>query len=109
MKLSQFTPCSEPDDHYLYTENALKNRQGGFAQLRLENKVVPIYSNKSEGDGCHVHILDQYISKIPEEAKIKHFFYARPLPAIPTDCKKPWFVPVPVGKIPKINVEGYVF
>ena len=81
MKLSQFTRCSEPDDHYLYTENALKNRQGGFAQL----------------------------SKLPEEAKIKHFFYARPLPAIPTDYKKPWFVPVPVGKIPKINVEGYVF
>ena len=98
LKLSQFTRCSDPDNHYIYTENSSKNRQGGFAQLRIENKVVPIFANSSIGDRCHVHILDTYISKLPEEVKEKDFFYARPLHAIPTDPKKPWFAPVPIGK-----------
>ena len=98
LKLSQFTCCSEPDHHYIYTENSSKNRQGGFAQLRVENKVVPIFANSSAGDRCHVHILDTYISKLPEEVKGRDFFYARPLPAVPVDPKKPWFAPVPIGK-----------
>ena len=31
------------------------------------------------------------MSKLPEEVKEKNFFYALPLPAIPTDCTRPWF------------------
>ena len=59
---------------------------------------MPIYSNTSTGDRCHVRILDTYISKLPSEVKEKDFFYARPLPSIPTDSAKPWFAPLPVGK-----------
>ena len=98
LKLSQFTRCSEPEDDYIYTENSSKNRQGGIAQLRIENKVVPIFSNATAGDRCQVQIMDTYISKLPKEVKENDFFYARPLPAIPTDIEKPWFAAVPVGK-----------
>ena len=38
------------------------------------------------------------MSKRPEEVKEKDFSCARPLPAIPTDCTRPWFAPAPVGK-----------
>ena len=51
LKLSQFKRCS---DHYLYTENVSKNYQGGLAELRIENKIVPIYSTSK--DHCHVQI-----------------------------------------------------
>ena len=74
LKLSSFKRYEEPSHHYAYTENSSKNRQGGFAQLRVENKVVPIFSNSSAEDRCHVHILDEYISKLPAEVKEKDFF-----------------------------------
>ena len=66
--------------------------------MRINNKVVSIYANSSVDDRCHVHILDIYISKLPQEVREKDFFYARPLPAIPVDPKKPWFAPVPIDK-----------
>lgn len=82
LKLSQIT---REHDHYLYTENSSKNRQGGWAQLRLENKRVPFYANLQAGERCHVHILDLYISKLPGPVKQRDFFYARPLPTVPHD------------------------
>ena len=90
LRISQFSRYSEPSHHYIYTENSSKNQQGGFAQLRIENKTVPIYySNASAGERCQVQVLDTYLSNLPEEVKEKDFFYARPLPAIPTDCTRP--------------------
>ena len=99
LKLSQFTRYS---DHYIYTENASKNRQGGLAQLRMENKTVPIYSRDDAGERCHVHILDKYIQKLPEEVIKQDYFYARPLLKVPSDPNEPWYASVPVGK----NVLG---
>lgn len=95
LKISQFT---REHDHYIYTENSSKNRQGGWAQLRLENKRVKIYANTKAGDRCLVYILDRYISKLPVQAKERDFFYARPLIAVPFDQKKPWFYSMPIGK-----------
>ena len=95
LQLSQFTRFS---DHYLYTENASKNRQGGFVQLKVENKRVPIYANSDAGERCHVHILDTYISKLPDEVKQQDYFYTRPLSKMPLDPDEPWFCAVPVGK-----------
>ena len=95
LKLSQFTKFS---DHYIYTENASKYRQGGLAQLRMENKTVPIYSSVDAGERCHVHILDMYIKKLPEDVIRNDYFYARPLLKIPSDPDEPWFAAVPVGK-----------
>ena len=95
LKLSQFT---REHDHYLYTENSSKNRQGGWAQLRLENKRVPIYANPKAGERCHVQILDRYISKLPVQAKERDFFYARPLSAVPFGQEKPWFCSMQIGK-----------
>ena len=63
LKLSQFTKFS---DHNIYTENASKNRQGGLAQLRMENKRYSVDAGKR----CHVHILDMYIKKLPEDVII---------------------------------------
>ena len=47
LKLSQFICHSNPD-RYVYAENGSKNRSGGFTDMRIENKIVPIYANYSE-------------------------------------------------------------
>ena len=60
----------------------------------MENKVVPTFSNPNSGKRCHV----QYFSKLPNEARIKDYFYALPLPTVPSDSHKPWFCAVPIGK-----------
>ena len=98
LKLSQFVRLHTPCDHYIYTENSSKNRSGGFAQLHLENKVVPIFHNPDADNRCHVKLLDLYISKLPNEVTRSDYFYARPLTKVPTDPLKPWFAASPVGK-----------
>ncbi len=75
-----------------------KNNPGGLAHFKQEAKRVPIYSNSKAGDKCHIHILDLYFSKLPPDAWKKDYFYARPLPNVPSDPDKPWFSPVPMGK-----------
>ena len=63
---------SKPKDftahHYVYTENRSKNHSEAFCQLRVENKVVPIFAQSECGDRCHVHLLDLYFSKLPSKA-----------------------------------------
>ena len=61
LKISQLTRYSNPD-RYEYTENGSKNHSGAFCQLRVENKVVPIYAQPESGDRCHVRLLDVYLS-----------------------------------------------
>ncbi len=97
LKLSQLDKCTSPSLHY-YLENSSKNNPGGLANFKQEAKRVPIYSNSKAGDKCHIHILDLYFSKLPPDAWKKDYFYARPLPNVPSDPDKPWFSPVPVGK-----------
>ena len=38
-------------------------------QLRVKNKVVPLYPCAEAGEHCPVHILDMYITRLPSEAK----------------------------------------
>lgn len=86
----------------MYTENALKDWQGGLKQLRVENKSVPILATPEAGNRCHVHILDLYLSKLPPIAKDKDLFYWRPFDTVPKDPAAPWYTASPVGK----NVLG---
>ena len=97
LKLSQIKRYSAPD-HYVYTENSSKNRSGGMAQMRVANKVVPIYATPEAGIRCHVNILDTYFSKLPQEAMEKDNFYLQPLTKLPHDPQKPWFSTIPVGR-----------
>ena len=94
LKLSQF---SRNVEHYQYEENSSKNRQGGWAQMRIEKKSVPMYANPEAGDRCHVKILDLYFNRLSEEAK-KNIFYTRPVPTLPKNPYDPWYCAVPYGK-----------
>ena len=96
LKLSQFTRCSDPEEHYVYTEHGSKNRNGGFYQLGVENKRVPIYRNKDVGERCLVSLLDLYIAKLPDEAKEADVFYCRPLQTF--SGSKHWYSRQPRGK-----------
>ena len=82
---------------YEYHEFGSKNRQGGFNNLNIENKVVRQFKNTSEGGVCHLKILDKYLEKIPADAKEADVFYLTPVSKF-TDLSKPWFNKVPVGK-----------
>ena len=98
---------------YTYTENSSKNRAGGFGQLRVENKAVPICENPSAGERCHCYLLDLYLSKIPNEAKEKDVFYVRPLAHV-KNPSLPWYTSVPVGRnslnqmVPKMCSEAQI-
>ena len=59
--------------------------------------MVTIVANPSVGKRCPVYILDQYISKLPSQAKEKDLFYCRPLKK-KEDPSAPWFVPVSIGR-----------
>ena len=89
---------SRKEDHYLYTEYSSKNRQGRWAQTRLEKVCVSIFEQKGVSERCHVRLLDLYMSKLLKNAREEDFFYARPLPVAPSDPSKPWFYARPVGK-----------
>ena len=57
-KVSQFQRRYIPN-HYVYIENGSKNNSG--ANLRVENKIVPVYSNPESRSRCVVSLLDKYI------------------------------------------------
>ena len=103
LKLSQFEHLRDPDS-YLYHENCSKNRSGTFRQLHVSSKVVPIYCTcdheiSTLDERCHVHFLDLYIRKLPEEIRSEQgLFYVRPLQLKPLHELLPWFCDVPVGK-----------
>ena len=95
LKVSQFQRKYNPE-HYVYIENGSKNNSG--ANVRVENKVVPVYANLESGQRCLVPLLDNYISKLPPVAFEKDAFYMRPKPVAPSDATSPWYDAVPVGK-----------
>ena len=82
---------------YEYHEFGSKNRQGGFNNLNVENKVVKQFENTSDSGICHVKILDKYLQKIPADAKEADVFYLTPV-SKPTDASTPWYTRIPVGK-----------
>lgn len=83
----------------MYTENGSKNLSGGFTDLSIENKIIPI----STRIRCYVKQLDVYLSKISAQAHKLDIFHLRPLPNVPKDAGKPWFAAVPIGE--KILVQ----
>ena len=63
LKLSQLQKNVSPAGavRYTYTENASKNRSGGFNQLNVENKIVHQYQDLSLGARCHVALYTGYV------------------------------------------------
>ena len=49
LKPSQFSRLTNPD-RYVYTEHGSKNRNGGFFQLHVDNKVVEIHKSEDAGE-----------------------------------------------------------
>ena len=97
LKLSQLQRRTQPD-HYIYSENVSKNRNGSFKQLHIKSKTVPVYACPEAGVKCPVYLLDLYISKFPLKAVENDLFYVRPLKDVPPDPSAPWYSAVPVGK-----------
>ncbi len=95
LKFSQLKRVSKG---YIYTENGSKNRSGGVAQMKVENKVVPSYAVDEIGERCHVHLLDLYRKRVPSEALAKDTFYLRPLEKVGDTPDSPWYTCVPIGK-----------
>ena len=92
---SQFQRTERPDS-YTYVEHGSKNRSGGLAQLRQENKCVPCYSIPDKAPRCLVFLLDLYLRKLPKYAFEHDVLYCRPKIKMPLDG--PWYDPVPVGR-----------
>ena len=83
LKISQLVRHHGPD-HYIYTENGSKNRSGGLKQMKVENKVVPIYACPQASVRCHVKLLDLYLSKLPDGARQKDILMADQVLALET-------------------------
>ena len=101
LKLSQFQrEVTIVEDQevscYIYTEFGSKNRQEGFTNLNLENKVVRQFQNLSGSGPCHVQILEAYFAKLPSPTKEKDVFYLTPN-KLATQSKS-WHSLVPVGR-----------
>ena len=66
----------------------------------IENKVVPVCCTCVEigKERCHVHLMDLYLQKLPNNALELDTFYRRPLCAAPSDPQRPWFANCPVGR-----------
>ena len=81
--------CSEKSDCYTYVEHGSKNRSGGLAQLRIENKGVPCYAVPDKNPACLVFLLDIYLNKLPQHAYANDVLYCRPKPKTPVDASSP--------------------
>ena len=93
--ISQIVRQGDPP-RYVYTENGSKNRSGGFKQMRVANKVVPVFPCPGAGVRCHFAVLETYISKLPPVAFQKDWFYMKPLRHdVPS---KPWYAAQPCGE-----------
>lgn len=90
LKISQIQRRTNPD-RYIYVETGSKNRQGGLNDIYDNNKVVPIFSNASAGERCHVFLLDLYLSKLPPEARQSDLFYVNPRKEVTASQMDVWF------------------
>ena len=95
LKASQFV-CSTDPDCFTYVENGSKNRLG--VNLKMVNKVVPVYSCPSARPRCLVYLLDLYFSKFPAKAKELDLFYLQPVSKVPAISETPWYTCSPVGR-----------
>ena len=94
---SNFIRSSDPDC-YTYLEHGSKNRSGGLAELRVENKAVPCYAVPDQSPRCLVYLLDRYLGKLPCFAFANDVFYCRPKAVVPANEHAPWYEGAPVGK-----------
>lgn len=94
---SQFKRLENPDC-YVYTEHGSKNRSGGLAQLKVDNKSVPCYSVPDKVPKCLVFLLDFYLAKLPPYATKEDVLYCRPKSKVPADETSPWYEAVAIGK-----------
>lgn len=99
---SQFKRSSDPDC-FTYVEHGSKYRSGGFRQLRVENKVVPIYSVPDKVPECLVFLLDQYIAKLPQYAFEHDVLYCRPKSHVQRILKNRGMIAVLLGRIPLLK------
>ena len=106
LKPSQFSRLYDPD-RYEYTENGSKNRTGGFYQLGIDNKSVPMFKNVHAGERCLVSLLDLYLSKLPQAAIDKDIFYCKPLERFDKDSH--WYSQQPRGKHTLANMVKNMF
>lgn len=81
----------------MYTEKASKNRQGSISQVRLKNKHVEIRENRDAGERCHCKLLEMYMSKLPDDAKVKDLLYLRPLGKVKNE-EACWYYSAPIGR-----------
>ena len=106
LKPSQFSRLYDLD-RYEYTENGSKNRTGGFYQLGIDNKSVPIFKNVHAGERCLVSLLDLYLSKLPQAAIDKDIFYCKLLERFDKDSH--WYSQQPRGKHTLANMVKSMF
>ena len=69
---------------YTSYENGSKNRKGTFKEKYITNRVVRSNVVPKAGERCHVHLLDIYLGKLPQDAhRVEAFTYFQPLPKPP--------------------------
>lgn len=77
-----------------YTEFGSKNRPGGRCQLNLTVKVILRYCVCPRvGERCHVHLLKDYLSKLPKCAYERDIFYWKEQPISKADA---WYKASPL-------------
>ena len=74
-----------------------KNCPGGRHQLNLNNKCITQYAQPELGERCHMYLLKQYISKLPEKAAKQDQFYMKPVTELPASPSAPWYCNSPLG------------
>jgi len=74
LKISQIQRHTNPD-RYVYIELLSKTSNGTFKKLHVANKTAPLFACPEAGERCPLHILDLYLSKLPQEV-IKKLMYS---------------------------------
>jgi hypothetical protein len=97
LKISQIRRHYSPD-RYIYTELVSKTSNGTYKKLHIANKTVPLFACPEAGDHCPVHVIDLYISKLPQVAIENDTFFVKPLENTPEDDTKSWYSRTPVGR-----------
>ena len=97
LKISQIQRHTNPD-RYVYTELVSKTSNGTFKKLHVANKTVPLFACPEAGERCPLHILDLYLSKLPQEVIKNDVLFVKPLDNATEDGTKPWYSRTPVGR-----------
>ena len=81
-----------------YTEFGSKNRPGGRRQLNVTNKIILHYFVCPHvGERCHVHVLKDYLSKLPKCAFGQDIFYWKECSKQNISKTDAWYKATPLG------------